>query len=580
MFKRIILITVFGVLTGVVASLASVLFIKVIEIGNELLWITAEHRQQASAQPWFVWAAILVPTLGGLAVGLLCMTNSEKRPLTLADTIQSAQTLKSIAPLKSGLTTALASMVAISCGASVGQYGPLAHLGATLGAWISRITRRAATMNMTATMGIGCGAAAAIATAFNAPIAGLLFAHEVILRHYSLRSFAPITVSAATGYVFANYVFHQPPLFDIEILQPIGAAEFLVFIVIGVAGAYLASLFMRAVLVAKSLADNINVPQYFKPALAGAALGIVAIWLPEVLGIGESVLRDAVSGAVYSPAEMAIILIAKLILTALCLGFGFAGGIFSPALIIGILFGALIGALVDMGAPHFFGDSHSVIAVYAICGMVAVTGPVIGAPMTAILIVFELTRNYDLTIAAMVSVGFANLVGYRLIGRSIFDVQLKQMGFDLSMGRDKAVMDSRDISDYLTEDFVSVRADVSLSELRSRLIEDGKSEGYVLDENNRYIGTVSLIQLMALLNNEASLNEQCAKHALVEQVVLTPDTSIWSAMEKVQDFVGESIPVIANDSSGIMLGVVYEATIVKAYMDTLHHIRREEHGAD
>lgn len=573
MLKRIILIVVFGVLTGIIASLVSILFIEVIEIGNRLLWITAEHRQKVATQPWFVWVAILVPTLGGLVVGLLCMTNSEKRPLTLCDTIQSAQTLKSVAPLKSGLTTAFASMVAISCGASVGQYGPLAHLGATLGAWVSRLTR---STGYTATMGIGCGAAAAIATAFNAPIAGLLFAHEVILRHYSLRAFAPITVSATTGYVFANYVFNQPPLFDIEILQPVATAEFLVFIVIGVAGAYLASVFMRVILAAKLLADHITIPQCFKPALAGAVLGIVAIWLPEVLGIGQSVLHDAVSGAIYSNTEMLVILVAKLILTALCLGFGFAGGVFSPALMIGILFGGLIGNIT----PYFLGDHHSVIAVYAICGMVAVTGPVIGAPMTAILIVFELTRNYDLTIAAMVSVGFANLVGYRLIGRSIFDIQLKTIGFDLSMGRDKVVMVSNDISDYLSKDFVAVRADTTLLELQERLIEDGKSEGYVLDEQGVYIGTVNLIQFITLLNKEVSLNEHCGKHAILQQVILTPNTSIWLAMEQVQDFIGESIPVIDNDNSGIMLGVVYEATIVKAYMDTLHKIREEEHAAD
>lgn len=573
MFKRIVLIAVFGVLTGVVASLASMLFIVVIEFGNALLWVTTEQREKVSTQDWFVWVAILVPTIGGLVVGLLSMTHSEKRPLSLADTIQSAQTLKSVAPLRSGLTTACASMVSLSCGASVGQYGPLAHIGATLGAWISRITR---STGYTATMGIGCGAAAAIATAFNAPIAGLLFAHEVILRHYSLRSFAPITVSATTGYVFANYVFNQPPLFDIGILPPLATAEFLVFILIGVSGAYLAAIFMHAMLAAKSLADSINIPQYCKPALAGAVLGIVAIWLPEVLGIGESVLRHVVSGAVYSNTEMAVILIAKLILTALCLGFGFAGGVFSPSLMIGILFGALIGNIT----PYFLGGTHSLIAVYAICGMVAVTGPVIGAPMTAILIVFELTRNYDLTIAAMVSVGFANLVGYRLIGRSIFDVQLDKAGFDLSMGRDKVVMDSRDIADYITTDFVSVRADVSLSALRDKLIENDKSEGYVLDENNRYIGTITLTRFMVLLKNEVSLNERCRLHAILESIVLTPDTSIWLAMEKIQDFVGESIPVIANDNSCVMLGVVYEATIVKAYMDTLHKIRREEHGAD
>ncbi len=573
MFKRIILIATFGILTGVVASLASVLFVAIVEFLNSLLWVSELSRQAAAVQPWFISVAILVPALGGLIVGLLCLTTSDKWPLTVADTIHSAQTQKFAAPMKSGLTTALAGLVSLGVGASVGQYGPLAHLGATLGAWISRVTR---STGFTPTMGLGCGVAAAIATAFNAPIAGLLFAHEVILRHYSLRSFAPITVSAVTGYVFANFVFYRPPLLQIEILEPVHPREFLIFIVIGVGGAYLAAIFMRAVLAARLLADKVSIPQYFKPAVAGAVLGIIAIWLPEVLGIGESVLRNVESGSVYSSTEMSIILIAKLLLTALCVGFGFAGGVFSPSLMIGILFGALIGNI----APYFLGENHSVVAVYAICGMVAVTSPVIGAPLTAILIVFELTRNYDMAIAAMVSVVFANLVGYQLMGRSIFDIQLKGMGLDLSMGRDKAVMNSREISDYLSQDYMSTQPGTTLSEFRNLLVDGGKSEGYILGPENEYLGTITLVQLAGLVKTGIPMSERCGEHLKREQIVLQPATTIWSAMEQVQVFFGDSIPVVAKGEKEILLGVVYEASIVKAYMDTLHKVRREEHGAD
>ncbi len=572
MFKRIISIAVFGTLTGAIASLASILFVEAVQYGYEIIRAMVGRSGNSLSRPWAMLTVVLVPGLGGLVVGLLCMTNREKRPLTLTDTIKSAQSMRFSASLKSGLTTALASIVALSSGASVGQYGPLAHLGATLGATISGFTRAT---GFTASMGIGCGTAAAIATAFNAPIAGILFAHEVILRHYSLKAFAPVTVSAVTGYIFANQIFQLPPLFRIQFLTPIQPLEFVVFIVIGIGGAYIAALFMRAVLAAAMLAAKLTLPQYLKPAIAGVVLGLVAMRIPEVLGLGDEVIRNTLISR-YTSTEMSLIFAAKLLLTALCLGFGFAGGIFSPSLVIGISFGALVG---DLMAVYMI-DYYSSTVVYAICGMVAVASPVMGAPLTAILIIFELTRNYDLTIAAMISVVFASGVGYQLVGRSIFDVQLKNAGFDLSMGRDKAVMDSRDISGYLTEDFVSAAPHVSLLELRDRLVGNGKSAGYVLDENSRYIGTVHLIQFMELLNNGVSLDQQCGNYATREQVVLTPDTTIWSAMEKVQGFVGESIPVIADHHSGIMLAVVYEATIVQAYMDARHQIRREEYGAD
>ena len=146
--------------------------------------------------------------------------------------------------------------------------------------------------------------------------------------------------------------------------------------------------------------------------LAGAMLGLAAIWLPDILGIGKETLRFAVIDHAFVPGELAFLLVAKILATALCIGFGFAGGVFSPSLLIGILFGALAGN----GAELVFGDLRSDLAIYAICGMVSVTSAVIGAPLTTILIVFELTRNYDLATAAMVSVVFSNLVSYRVFG--------------------------------------------------------------------------------------------------------------------------------------------------------------------
>ncbi|MCY3770210.1 MAG: chloride channel protein [Gammaproteobacteria bacterium] len=572
LFYRIFSIALFGAITGAVASLASILFVEVVVSLNEWFMVDVVDRQKLGGEPWFAVFSILVPAAGGLVVGLICMTNREKRPLNLADTIQSTQTLSSDAPLKSGMATALASMVAIGSGASVGQYGPLAHMGATLGVSISRFTRKT---GFTGTMGIGCGAAAAIATIFNAPIAGLIFAHEVILRHYSLKVFAPVTVSAVTGYLFANYVIELPPLFRIEFLTPIQSPEFLVFIAIGIVGAGVAALFMKLVLMAGSVAAKISIPGYLKPALAGTVLGMVSIWIPEVLGVGGSVLRNSILSA-YTDFELFYILVAKMAMTALCLGFGFAGGIFSPALLVGVLFGALVGHLV----PLFMIEHFSSIAVYAICGMVAVTSPVIGAPLTTILIVFELTRNYELTIAAMISVVFANLVGYRLMGRSIFDIQLKKRGFDLSLGRDQAVLDHRKISDFLSSDYVTAGPETTLETLLERMHEVGKSEGYIIDDNDLYLGTITTLQLTGYGSGANSMSDPCGRYQEKESIILSTDTTIWAAMEKIQNFVGESVPVVSSDGRGKLMGVVYEASIIQAYMETLYNIRREEYGAD
>ena len=568
---RIASIAVLGIVAGALASLAAIGFVELVALLNDSLLISPRSRFMAGDPLLLTAATICVPAAGGLIVGVLHRYMPDRRPHGPPDIIRAAHLHDGRMPARAGFLSALTSAVSLGSGASVGQYGPLAHLGATLGSLVARIDRDSRWMG---TAGVGCGAAAAIATAFNAPIAGIVFAHEVILRHYSLRTFAPITVAATIGYVVANIVFERPPLFRVEAVSVKAAPEFLGFVLIGVVGAFVAVLYMRAILYAGRLARTLPIADWSKPMVAGAALGLAAIWLPDILGIGKETLRFAVIEGAFAPEELAVLLAAKIAATALCIGFGFAGGVFSPALLIGILFGALAGVCAD----PLFGGLRSDIAIYAICGMVAVTSAVIGAPLTAILIVFELTRNYDLATAAMVSVVFSNLVSYRIFGRSLFDVQLRAGGFDLASGRDRAILDLRPIAGYLSQDYTALPPDTPPADAKLRLVGDRRHEGYVIDADGRYVGTVKLDELVALESGGGAAVETVAHLAKPEALVLTAETSIWAAMEGMGDFVGESIPVLEDGGSGRMVGVVFEATIVKACLDTMNDMRREENA--
>ena len=569
MFLRLVYITLLGVVVGCSVALLAVLFVDLVIWLNDLLVLSPRARILFAHQEWINAITVLVPALGGVIVGFIVRGLPAKRPYNVPDAIQASQTLDGAMPVKPGILSSIAACISLGSGASVGQYGPLAYMGASVGSWLSRLF---ASNQYLGTIGIGCGAAAAISTAFNAPIAGLIFAHEVILRHYSLRSFAPITVAATVGYVVANLVFTRPPIFRIEAFTLQNPYEFVGFIGIGIAGAFLAALLIRATLYFSSLNQKIVLPIPVKTGLAGLMVGIIGVQVPEIIGIGKELLRFAIIEGAFSQTELLTIISIKLFLTALCLGFGFAGGIFSPALLIGILFGALVAGSVD--SFGLFDRSH--IVVYAICGLVALAGPVIGAPLTTILIVFELTRNYDLTTAAMVSVAFANLVSYRIVGRSLFDIQLKNRGFDLSLGRDKVIVEKRKIDEFISHDFLALPTTLTVSAARAKMIEANLSECYVLDENNAYFGKLSIRQTIHEGVDASEPDGYVGAIASQSGLRFHPEHSVWDAMKKLENFVGESIPVIKDQQ---LLGVVFEATIVSAYLETIDNIRKEENAA-
>ena len=467
------------------------------------------------------------------------------------------------------------SVVSLGAGASVGQYGPLAHLGATLGSLVARVGRDSRVD------GDGRGGLRRPRPRYRPrstpPIAGIVFAHEVILRHYSLRAFAPITVAATMGYVVANVVFERPPLFRVEAITVSSAPEFLGFILIGVGGAFVAVLYMRAIpLLEPNRRKRCPSRTTSSRCWREPSWGWPRSGCPTSSASARRRCASRSSTTRSPPVSWRSSSSPRFWRPRLCIGFGFAGGVFSPALLIGILFGALAGN----GAELVLGDLRSDVAIYAICGMVAVTSAVIGAPLTTILIVFELTRNYDLATAAMVSVVFSNLVSYLDIRPAPCSTCSFECGASISpVAATRAMLDHRLIESCVTRDYTGLAPETPLGEAKSRLLAAGRHEGYVIAAGGVYLGTVRLDELVACVDGDDSESGiPVARLARREALIFTASTSVWAAMEQMGDFVGESIPVLEDEDGGRMLGVVFEATIVKAYLDTVNDIRREENA--
>jgi CIC family chloride channel protein len=569
--RRALFISIFGLVLGGLASLAATGFVSLVEWANDRLWVSPRSRMMAGDWQWLPLLTIAVPAAGGLLVGLIKRAFLPgDRAHGPPDVIAVAQTGDGDVRAREGVPSALAALVSLGAGASVGQYGPLVHLGATLGSVLGRWSPYGG--RTVGTIGIGCGVAAAISTAFSAPIAGILFAHEVVLRHYSLRAFAPITVASTIGFVLSDFVFETRPLFRIDEAPDVLPAEFAGFIVIGIAGALVAIAFMRAIVRMGQLAARTRLPVPLRPAAGGALMGVLALWTPEIIGTGSETLRFALIPDAFTPAELGILVVAKIVATALCLGFGFAGGSFSPALVIGALFGALMA----QGAILVLPGAADSVGVYTICGIAAVTSPVIGGPITTILIVFELTRNYELTTAVMVSVVFANLVCYRLYGRSMYDEALRGRGLDLTLGRDQLVLDRTPIRPYVSTEYVVARRGESLGVLRDRLVRTGASEAQMVDDDGCYLGTITLNRLLAALTGDGARVEDIASWDIA---VLRADMSVLGALRQAEADESGILPVLESADSDRLVGVIAQSTIVRAYRETLGGLRREEHAS-
>jgi len=467
-----------------------------------------------------------------------------------ADSIHAAHRTDNELDVKAGFGSTLAAFISASGGASVGQYGPLVHFGATMGSFIRRNTGGLLTTDIF----IGCGVAGAISAGFNAPIAGLVFAHEAVLRHFSMRAITPIAVASISAAWFSDQLFSRPVLFSVDTGDLDLATILPSAMVAGPLFGILAVLFMNAVRLSARFAAKSG----WSPArllfVAAGLTGVVGAVVPEVLGLGNGPI-GLMLGDKFGVTYLGLLLVLKLSLTALCIGFGLFGGVFSPALFVGAAGGAIGAKILSLLGMA------SMSPALAICGMAAVGAAVIGAPVAGILIILELTMSYEFALAAMLSIVVSIMISNLLFGHSFFDRQLLDRGIDVSQGRGHIEMMEVGVEDVVEPAFARIEAGASAEEALALLVRAEATEGYIVDADGGFLGKVSL---HALLPRMAS--SMASAVAESEPISIKHDASLLQAIEVASGFVGESIPVINRDT-GEMLGIVTEADLFKLYLN-------------
>ncbi len=504
-----------ALIVGIVSGYAAIGFRLAIEKLQTLVYGAgpdAIHTLAAGLNPFIVF---IIPVCGGLAVGLILWRfTPDAKALSVSDVISAGTLRDARVNRKAGLASAAASLITLSTGGSTGREGPVVHLSAVIAGWVDD---KINIHGVAARDILGCAVAAAVSASFNAPIAGALFALEVVLRHYALHSFGPIVLASVAGAVISRIhlgdftEFSLPPS-SLQFFEEIPA-----FMILGLVAGIVAVILMRALFFAEDMADALQkragTPVWLRPTVAGAILGLIAIWFPHIIGVGYETTTEALTGNLTLTGA---ILFAVVKGAAVCVSYAgrMGGGVFSPALMMGAFTGLAFGHIAVAVFPDVSGSE----GLYALAGTGAVAAAVLGAPISTTLIVFELTGDYQAAIAVMISVSLATVLSHRFVWKSFFLSQLMRAGVRLAHGagaylpatiRVRDFMEMTDKPVPLPEGASSLGLDSSLADALRRFDQEEALRLPVVDYSNPPLVVAEASHIAALKTfNKALIDSQ------------------------------------------------------------------------
>ena len=568
-----VILSLLAVAIGLTAGLAAIGFRTLIDHVQRFGFGFGGEQMVTLVSALPSWRILLVPTAGGLLIGLFVhFFMPGRRPQGVAEVIEANALRGGRMPLAAGLKAALVSAVSIGAGASVGREGPVVHLGASLGAWASKRLHLGRTASRTL---LGCGVAAAVAASFNAPIAGTFFALEVVVGHYALTAFAPIVIAAVIGTMVSRMYYGDFPAFILPETTTIASFwEFPAFALLGVVCAVMAIIFMRSIMWTEDMMDKTPVPRWARPALGGLAVGVIALVYPHVLGVGYEA-TDAALSELYPLGLLVALVALKMAATAISLGCGFGGGVFSPSLFIGAMVGGAYGILATSAFP----DLSSGHGAYTIIGMGAVAGAVLGAPISTILMVFELTNDYAITIAVMIATSIASLITQQTRGHSFFTWQLARRGIAVKGGQDVGLLRTIKARDLITKNFETVAPEDPIATVRERLQRAPWGELFVTDADGHLSGVITFSDLHdAAFDTSLDATLVADDVARKHPTVLLADDDLESALGAYGASGETNLPVVEDRETMRLVGVAPQHEVMLAYQRALDQPRAEARG--
>jgi CIC family chloride channel protein len=511
--------------------------------------------------PWY--AKLIPPVIGGALVGpIVYFFAREAKGHGVPEVMESVALKGGVIRKRIVFIKAFVSAVCIGSGGSVGREGPIVQIGSAVGSAFGQLLRVSADRMRTL---VGCGAAAGIAATFNAPIAGVMFAMEIILGEFGVNTFSPIVVSSVMATVISRAYLGNFPAFIVPQYTLVSIYEIPLYIALGIIAGLVGVGFTTCLYGTEDFFDSIKLPEYTKAALGGLFIGFIGIFFPQIFGVGY----DSIEMALLEKTAWYIILcliFVKFLATSVTIGSGGSGGVFAPSLFIGSMTGAAFGYLAHFLFPAVTATSGA----YSLVGMGAVLASATQAPITAIIILFEMTGSYKIILPLMLTCIISAVLSGQIKKESIYTLKLIRRGVDIRAGRDVNVMQSLTVQDAMTRNVVAVSEDMPLKDLVKFTLSSKYSSFPVIDGQGLLSGIVTFQDFKEIIYEEGLENLVVAKDiATTDVITITEKESLDTALRKIGFRNIEQLPVVDENNPRKIVGILSRRDIFANYNKAL-----------
>ena len=512
--------------------------------------------QAALALPWQL--KLLIPAAGGLVAGLvLYLLPRETKGHGVSEIMEAVMIRRGVLNLRAAFVRSLSSLMSIGTGASIGREGPIVQISAALASKTGQLLRL---RKENVSILVGCGVAAGLAAAYNVPIAASFFVMEIILGNFAVDIFAPLVISSIVSTLVYRKWFGNDPVYGTPHFALVSEWELLLYVILGALAGIAAVLFRRSMAISDRWFSKIPGPIFVKSTLGGLLIGVIGLMWPHVWGNGFDAVNIILKNGMAFQL-LIILFVLKIVATSISVGSGASGGVFTPTQFIG----ATLGGFVGFVAYHIFPGRVALPSAYALVGMGCLTAGTTYAPIMGILMVFEMTLDYEIILPLMLSCIISSTVARQFFHDSIYTEKLRLKGIRYDMSLEETAMKSIRVVDLQRTDAPVIEGNKHFKEVIHQLLKSRSNLIYVVDNDRKLLGSVDIHDLKEFFNEEDLYSLVLARDVATPTGYVFPEQPIIDIMDKLYLTDADQIPVVEDATSQKFAGVITRRDIIGTY---------------